>query len=209
MALEMRTNAEHIALRIERRARQYTELARRVVEEEGKLALELAKKHSSLTDHSLRDLAKSGHPYATFWRQRTRLEFLESGADLRRMGRRMLRADALGAAREGLKTKHTSRTVSNRRLYGGPKRLPHPAYQIHKQGGNFLRSWRRQARFHLGSYSSTVTNTARSRKGAPYAVYLQTGTSRMIPRPILSYIARQVRAQHPRIYARLYRQFVR
>ncbi len=209
MAISFKSNAGEIALRIERRARQYTELARQVVAEEGKRALQIARENSSLTDHSLRDLARMGHPYATFWRQRTKLNFLESGANLGRMARRALAGDVLGAAREGLKMKHSSRMVSNRRLYGGPKRLPHPAYQIHNQGGNFLRSWRRQARFNLRSYSTTVTNTARSRKGVPYAVYLQTGTSRMIPRPILQYMARRVSAEHKAIYQRLYRNLVR
>ena len=113
---------------------------------------------------------------------------------------------------EGFKTQRitlaTRRRQSMRKLLGGPK-VPHAAYMIHNQCGLFLRSWRRQAHTGLGKYSTTVTNTAHSSRGAPYAVYLETGTSKMIPRPILQYVARKVAAEHKRIYSRLYRQLVR
>lgn len=116
-AVNVQTNADKIALDLKRWAMSLPRLAQQVVDEELALALKLAQEYSSLTDHSLRDLARMGHPYATRHQA------------VREMG--------------GLRSKgHPWRVMSSTARAG----LPHAAFLIHQQSGRFLGSWTKTVR---------------------------------------------------------------
>ena len=124
-------NADKIAGRFRRRAKSLKEVTQEVIKLDGQDLLAKARELSSLTDHSLKDLAKMGHPY---------------------------------------------------RRGGGYRAAPHPAWLIHSQGGQFLRMWQ------LAVSRTQDGGTASVYNRSPYAWYLEAGTSKMIPRPILEHM---------------------
>lgn len=128
-AINVETNADKIALDLKRWAMSLPRLAHSVVDEELTLALKLARQYSSLSDHSLADLARMGHPYATRHQ----------------------------AAREmgGLRSKgHPWRVMSPIAKAG----LPHAAYLIHDQDGTFLRNWTKTVRRSPDGASGYIAN---------------------------------------------------
>ncbi len=140
---EVYCNADKIAGRFRRRASLLKEVTQEVIKLDGQDLLAKARGYSGLTDHSLKDLAKMGHPY---------------------------------------------------RRGGGAKGLPHPAWLIHTQGGQFLRRWQLAVSKTQDGGTATVYNRT------PYASYLQGGTSKMIPRPILQRVLLDTKNQRKASY---------
>lgn len=82
----------------------------------------------------------------------------------------------------------TAQLVAMKHPYA--RRLPRPPLPpevINRQSGDFYRGWRLTG-------EATLTNTSR------HAIYLFTGTRRMIRRPILEKIASEVKGQRHTLY---------
>jgi hypothetical protein len=211
MPVSISTNADKIALHVRQLARKYPAVADETIRMTTQKALGLAQAYSALSDHSLADLRRMGHPYAArhelkskrFSFRMTRSD-LESGTSLRRLAMMALRGNVLGAAREGFRTRRTSKSLTFRGVLHPTATLPHPAYMIHRQGGGFFRAWRRAFTRYNNRSIGTVYNAARTRDGAPLAVFLEQGTSKMIARPILAKVADSMSRMHARLYRAAY-----
>lgn len=207
MQLDVRIRDRGIGLRLQTFARRWPRVAREWADLTSRLALERAREYSSRACHSLRDLRRMGHPYARRWQGQVRVEVLA----LRSGGRLSVALRALAQGRYGralseatrVRGVRRQRTVSRRRLEGGP-RLPHPAYIIHRQSGRYYRAWRRAIRVSGNRVTGVVYNNVRSARGAPYAIYLEAGTQTMIPRPLMRRVASEVAGESRRLYRRAY-----
>ena len=85
----------------------------------------------------------------------------------------------------------TDHSLADLRAMGHPyaKRRPNPPhapYLIHKQRGNFNRRWYAKTFRRGDDFGFELGNTARTSKGRALLPLLQSGTKKMIPRPILT-----------------------
>lgn len=133
LGVEWSNNAVDLARRNHWRAQRVRDTLKASTKHNGDIMLAAAQELSSLTDHSLADLAAMGHPYA-------------------------VRAP----------------------------NPPHPPYQIHSQRGNFRRRWYVKTFRRGDDFGFELGNTARTRNGKALLPLLEYGTSKMIPRPILT-----------------------
>lgn len=147
MQAGMMTNAKDLAAAYHYRAQRMRTTMRESNKHNARMLKRKAREYSGLTCHSLADLRRMGHPYAT-------------------------RAP----------------------------NPPHPAYMIHIQSGGFRAKWYARTRVRGDDYILEFGNAS-----GELAEWLERGTTKMIPRPIMATIIRETQDEMQMTHRRAYR----